>query len=174
MTHNYENNILTLTNSDGWTLVYPYNPETQIPFGSEQEALDYAYSRPMHFIPPPTFEEIKSSAISNIASSTKHSDPVTIEGITYNGGDSSASAISGAVQLSQTLGESKVKLWDVNNVIREYTFKEAQLIAAQIAKVYRDAKYEVYQTIEELRNCSSVEELETLLDTLKKPEESNA
>ena len=173
MTHSYENNTLTLTNSDGWTLSYPYNPETQIPFGSEQEALDYAYSRPMYFIPPPTFEELKSSAISNISSNSTAMSPVTIDGITYNGGDSSASAISGAVQLSQTLGETKVKLWDINNIIREYTFEEAQLIASQIAKVYRDSKYEVYQTIEELNNCSSIEELETLLDILNEPEKSN-
>lgn len=61
MTHNYENGILTLTNEDGGTLVYIYNPETQVPFSSEEEALAYAYSRPMYFTKPLSIEEIKSA-----------------------------------------------------------------------------------------------------------------
>lgn len=162
MTHNYENNVLTLIREDGATIVYPYNPETQQPFKSEQDALSYANSKPMYWVLPPTLEELKDLAIEQVKANSTAMSPVTINDITYNGGDSSASAISGAIQLAQGLGETDVKLWDVNNTIRTFTFEEAQTVAAQIAKAYRGAKFDDYQKIVTIKACTTIEELEAI------------
>lgn len=69
--------------------------------------------------------------------------PVTIDGVTYNGGDTSAAAISGAVTLAQAAGETDVTLWDVDNVNHAgISFEEAANIAAQIALAYRERMLE--------------------------------
>lgn len=163
MTHNYNNGVLTLTNEDGGVLIYPYNPETQVPFSSEEEALNYAYSRPMYFVAPPTLDELKMHKSYAIKNAFNASKPVTLNGITYNGGDSSASAISGAVTLAQALGETTVKLWDYSNVVREYSFEEAIAISAQIGKVYRDTMIERQTLLTQVANATSKEELEGIV-----------
>lgn len=52
MTHNFENGILTLTREDGSFVKFAYNPETQTPFASEEEALAYANSATLYFSMP--------------------------------------------------------------------------------------------------------------------------
>jgi len=161
MTHNYTDGKLTLTREDGATIAYPYNPETQQPFKNEQDALDYAYSRPMYWVLPPTFKELKAQKISTISISP--AEPVTINTVTYNGGDSSASAISGAITLAQALGETDVKLWDIDNNIAIYTFTEAQAIAAQIAQAYRDKQLVKYTIIAQINACTAQAELDAIV-----------
>ena len=75
MTYSYENGVITFTREDGATLSYPYNTETQKPFISESEALTFANSRPKHFTPLPTIEELKSAKVFEI-------DKATAEAIT--------------------------------------------------------------------------------------------
>lgn len=65
MTHSYEEGALTLTNNDGATLCYPYNPETQNGWSNKEEALSYAYSRPMYFTKPLSEEEIRQLSVPN-------------------------------------------------------------------------------------------------------------
>lgn len=104
-------------------------------------------------------EELKTTKINEVKDIDEKA-PVTINDITFNGGDSSASAIAGAVQLAQTLGETGVKLWDINNIIVVYTFEEAMTISAQIAKAYRDTQLAKYEKIAEINACTTIEELE--------------
>ena len=105
-------------------------------------------------------EELKTNKISTLVYNP--SEPVTINSITFNGGDSSAAAISGAVTLAQALGESEVKLWDIDNNIATYTFDEASAIAAQIAKSYRDNQFAKYEKLAEINACITIEELEAI------------
>jgi hypothetical protein len=60
---------------------------------------------------------------------------------TFNGGDDSASQISGAVSLAEALGETDVNIWDVDNVTHILSFDSAMYAAAMIAKAWRDRAY---------------------------------
>jgi len=104
--------------------------------------------------------EAKNKKIAQLPSSLL---PVTVNTVTYNGGASSASAISGAVILAQALGETDVKLWDINNSIATYTFEEAQSIAAQIAQAYRDTKIANYEKTAQIKACTTQEELDAIV-----------
>lgn len=110
-----------------------------------------------------TLEELKALKEKEIKSTFNASAPIEIDGITYNGGDSSASAISGAVTLAQALGEAEVHLWDFANVVREYTFAEAISISAQIGKAYRDKMLERQTLLTQVANATSKEEIEGIV-----------
>lgn len=109
---------------------------------------------------PSQISILKQEKISQI--NINSMEAVEVNSITFNGGDGSASAISGAVTLAQKLGESEVKLWDVNNIVRSFTFEEALNIAAQVAKSYRDKKIAKYELIEQINNATTVAELEAI------------
>lgn len=109
---------------------------------------------------PSQISILKQEKISQI--NINSMEAVEVNSITFNGGDGSASAISGAVTLAQKLGESEVKLWDVNNIVRSFTFEEALNIAAQVAKSYRDKKFAKYELIEQINNATTVAELEAI------------
>lgn len=113
--------------------------------------------------PLKTFDELKAELLNTVNTTYNSTAPVTVNGTTYNGGDSSASAIAGAVQLAQALGETDVKLWDIDNVVGTYTFDEAMNIAAQIAKAYRDKQFTKYELIAKINACESIEELEAIV-----------
>lgn len=112
--------------------------------------------------PIKTLEELKTTKINEVKAIDEKAS-VTINDITYNGGDSSASAIAGAVQLAQALGELDVKLWDINNTIATYTFDEAMAISAQIAKTYRDTQFAKYEKIVEINACATFAELDAVV-----------
>ncbi|OQY18131.1 MAG: hypothetical protein B6I36_07670 [Desulfobacteraceae bacterium 4572_35.1] len=67
--------------------------------------------------------------------------PVTVNGITYNGGDGSAAAINGAIGLANAKGLFVVTIWDINNVNAEYSLTEGMAIAAAIGEAYADVMY---------------------------------
>jgi len=118
------------------------------------------YSNGVFSKPIKQLAELKKEKISNIT--IKPTEPVTINTVTYNGGNSSASAINGAVTLAQALAETDVKLWDIDNNVATYTFEEAQNITAQIAKEYRDKQLAKYTLIEKIKACTTVKELEAI------------
>ena len=93
----------------------------------------------------------KQKQIAEIKANCTAYDPVALSvnevNITFNGGDSSASAISGAVELAQSLGETTVGIWDVNNKIHTLTLVEAFEVAKQIALKYRTDMYNRQQQI---------------------------
>jgi len=68
--------------------------------------------------------------------------PIEINGITFNGGDSSAAAINGSIQLDELAGKTETMIWDVDNVNHTFTIEEAKNIAATIGKAYRDIMYQ--------------------------------
>ncbi|NQY22838.1 MAG: hypothetical protein HRT41_02310 [Campylobacteraceae bacterium] len=59
----------------------------------------------------------------------------------YKGGESSASAIAGAINLAQALSESNCKIIDSNDEPHELTFESAAILSASIAKEWRDTFY---------------------------------
>jgi hypothetical protein len=60
---------------------------------------------------------------------------------TFNGGNDSASYISGGVTLAQALGETDVGIWDIDNEIHTLSFDSAMIAAVTIAKEWRDKAY---------------------------------
>lgn len=79
----------------------------------------------------------KENKIQSIKDTTCLKDPVEINGVTYNGGEASASAIVGAVNLVNLNLETTVQLWDINNNIAVYSITDAMNIARIIALAYR-------------------------------------
>ena len=135
-------------------MVFPYRyVDTDLSHDSILNANNY-------IIDGDSFVAYKNYIINNILNTSN--DPVTIGEVTYNGGADSASAINGAVTLAQTLGETDVKIWDVDNVVATYTFDEALAISAQIAKAYRDAKLAKYDLVAQINACTTQEELDLL------------
>jgi len=82
-------------------------------------------------------ETLKSKKVQDILDNTNLKIPVTIGLYTYNGGDSSAAAIFGAINLAQSLLETTVGIWDINDVTRQYSFNDAMEIAKTIGQDYR-------------------------------------
>lgn len=76
---------------------------------------------------------------------------------TFNGGQDSASYISGAVTLAQSLGESTVFITDVDNIKRELSFDSANTVAVLVAKQYRDAFFTKQDALVALANLTTVE-----------------
>ena len=105
-------------------------------------------------------EELIAKKIQEVKSSCTSTNPVEVLGVMYNGGDSSAGAISGAVQLAEALSETVVNLWDIDNVVREYSLAEALSISAQIGKAYRDEMLVRQAKIAEINACTTVAELD--------------
>lgn len=69
-------------------------------------------------------------------------EPVSVNGILWNGGDISAGAINGAIALARAAGETDVTLWDYNDVNHaNMSFADASTLAAQIALTYRAVLY---------------------------------
>lgn len=88
-------------------------------------------------------EEERQRKIKEIKDQYKTHPPVEVNGVYWNGGPSSASAINGAIQLAQLAGETSVTLWDVNDQNHEnISFEEATQIAKAIALAYRGRMFE--------------------------------
>lgn len=92
---------------------------------------------------PKSREQLIPKEINDIKLACTANDPVTMTintvEYTFNGGDSSAGAINGAITLAQSLSETTVDIWDINNKLHTFTLAEAFTIAQHIAKTYRDA-----------------------------------
>jgi hypothetical protein len=88
-------------------------------------------------------EERKQEKREAIKAQYKTHPPVEVNGILWNGGDGSAAAINGAIQLAQANGEMDVTLWDAYNINHEaISFEQASNIAATIAIAYRERMFE--------------------------------
>lgn len=92
----------------------------------KQIELDYLQS-----VKPNKLEEIKNKYLEE---STKDFE---FEGNIYKGGDSSASAIAGAVSLASALQEDTVTIIDVKDTAHKLTFDKAMMLSALIAKQWR-------------------------------------
>lgn len=74
----------------------------------------------------------------------------TTKSITFDTKSDSAIAIETSIKLSQDLNEASTKIWDVNNVVYEFTISEATRIKNIIAVSYRDRILERQRLISEV------------------------
>ena len=90
-------------------------------------------------------------------------EPVTVNTVTYNGGDSSASAIKGAIDLAQLNGEFDVTLWDIDNVLhKNISFMDALTIVQTIATQYRNRMFERCMKLAEANAATTQAELDAI------------
>ena len=108
--------------------------EGNIPFTAQEEldqdAIDLAYSSTQ-------IDRDKQYKIQSIKQNTNLSAPVTIGLVTYNGGESSASAIMGGITLANLNLETNISIWDINDKPAIYSISEAMNIVNTIALAYR-------------------------------------
>lgn len=93
---------------------------------------------------------------------TESIKPISYKEVLYKGGDTSASAIAGAVQLAQSLGESNVKIIASDDSTNEMSFDEALELSGLIAKAWRTAFFRYKELKVQISNAATVEELESI------------
>lgn len=111
---------------------------------------------------------LKARRVAEIKSTTNASANVEVNGITYNGGDSSAAAIAGAVTLSKALGTTEVGIWDINDETTIMDILEAESLAIAIGKKYAEIMYLRQQRITAVNavNESTIADTETAIDSI--------
>lgn len=87
---------------------------------------------------------------------------VSYKNVVYKGGESSASAIAGAITLAQSLGETEVKIIALDDSENFMSFDEALELSGMIAKSWRDAFFRYKELKRAVLAASSVEELELI------------
>jgi len=124
-------------------------------------------------LPIKSIEEYQVSKINEIKQNCTANDPVTIlvtlstaeeKSITFNGGDSSASAISGGVTLVQQLTPeaTTMRIWDIDNELHLVTLTEALRISKLIGKKYLDDMYKRNDLITQVNEATTIEEIESI------------
>ncbi|MDY0212547.1 MAG: DUF4376 domain-containing protein [Desulfuromonadaceae bacterium] len=109
-------------------------------------------------------ERVKAIATIKAKCTERLRDTVTVDGITWTGGEQSAAAINGAIELAQAAGEATVTLWDVNNINHlGLSLAQARQIAAQIALVYRGKMYQRNDKIAQVNAAQSAEDIASIL-----------
>uniref|UniRef100_UPI0040472EAF hypothetical protein n=1 Tax=Aliarcobacter sp. TaxID=2321116 RepID=UPI0040472EAF len=93
---------------------------------------------------------------------TESTKTITYKNVVYKGGESSASAIAGAVTLAQSLGETEVKIIALDDSENFMSFSEALELSGMIAKSWRDAFFRYKKLKRAVLAASSVEELELI------------
>ena len=93
---------------------------------------------------------------------TESTKNITYKNVLYKGGESSASAIAGAVRLAQSLGETEVKIIALDDSENFMSFSEALELSGMIAKSWRDAFFRYKKLKRAMLSASSVEELELI------------
>lgn len=81
--------------------------------------------------------KMKVDKIITIKNTTDLKIPVVIDGITFNGGAGSASAINGGIELASQRLEDMVSIWDINDEVSEFSMVDAVKIVLAIAVDYR-------------------------------------
>jgi hypothetical protein len=110
------------------------------------------------------FKKMKDNKIEMLATTyrTESTKPVPYKDILYKGGDASASAIAGAVELAQSLQETEVKIIDVDDKPNIMTFSEALELSGLIAKAWRTAFFRYKELKVQISNAATVEELDLI------------
>ncbi len=93
--------------------------------------------------PPKTKEDL----ISDVKNSFNKNEPLTlsvdlfdgtIKDITFDCNANSGVLLNSTIDLATRLAEDRVKIWDANDIVYEFTFDEAEMIRDTIAKTYLD------------------------------------
>lgn len=115
---------------------------------------------------------LKESQIEQIKKDCTSTNPVTMlvdllngsqKNITFNGGDASAGAIEGSVKLADTLSETSVSIWDIDNVLQEMELLEALEVSANIGKIWRDKMYHRQNLIQLVKDAQTEEEIKSIV-----------
>jgi hypothetical protein len=90
--------------------------------------------------------------------------PVTdANGVQWNGGESSALSIDGAIRLAQNSGATSVDLWDYANTKHTLTIAEAQAVAAAVGGAFQTA-YAKWQTLRaQVVNATTVSAVQAIV-----------
>lgn len=106
-------------------------------------------------------KDIKKIEIYNIylQESTKG---ISYNNVIYKGGDSSASAIYGAVTLAQSLEETETKIIALDDSANILTFDETILLSGLISKSWRTAFFRYKELKLQISNAATVEELDLI------------
>jgi len=106
-------------------------------------------------------KDIKKIEIYNIylQESTKG---ISYNNVIYKGGDSSASAIYGAVTLAQSLEETETKIIALDDSANILTFDETILLSGLISKAWRTAFFRYKELKLQISNAATVEELDLI------------
>lgn len=109
-----------------------------------------------------TIDDIKQSKLSTIQTTyqTESTKPVPYKDVLYKGGDASAGAISGAVTLAQSLGETNVKIIANDDSANEMSFDEALELSGLIAKAWRTVFFRYKELKVQISNATTVQELD--------------
>lgn len=89
--------------------------------------------------------------------------PVEYETHFYKGGELSASAISGAILLSQSLGESDTEIVDNSDKKHTLSFTQAQELTQKIAKAWRTSFFKYKDLKVKVSEAATVEELNLIV-----------
>ncbi len=125
-----------------------------IPISKEeikQIELDYSQS-----VKPNKLEEIKNKYLEE---STKDFE---FEGNTYKGGDSSASAIAGAVSLASALQEDTVTIIDAKDIAHKLTFDKAMMLSALTAEQWRDSFFRYKELKVLIKKATTVDQVKDM------------
>lgn len=106
-------------------------------------------------------KEIRKTHIRNKLAEAEKVPVVTPFG-TFTGGEGSASAIGGTIQLSQFLGETSVVLTDAYNEEGTYTFEQAYQIGAAVGVVARTNFFNKQSKMREIEAATTVEAVNSI------------
>ena len=109
-------------------------------------------------------ELLKTQKLSNMKTTYQIESTANVlyKNVLYKGGDSSASAIAGAVNLAQSLQESNVKIIASDDSANEMSFSEALELSGLIARSWRTAFFRYKELKLEITNSKTVEELNSI------------
>jgi hypothetical protein len=129
-----------------------------------EDWFEYDMKTPPKEVVDVLLKDSKNKTLTDIETTyyTESTKPVPYKDVLYKGGDSSASAIAGAVNLAQSLGETNVKIIDINDDENFMSFSEALELSGMIAKSWRDAFFRYKELKRAVLAASSVEELELI------------
>lgn len=85
---------------------------------------------------------------------------MTYKNVVYKGGESSASAIAGAVTLAQSLQETEVKIIGSDDNPNVMSFSEALELSGLIAKAWRTVFFRYKELKVQISNATTVQELD--------------
>jgi hypothetical protein len=83
--------------------------------------------------------------------------------IVYKGGESSASAIAGAVTLAQALGEDKAVIIDASDSENILSFEQTLELSSLIGKQWRDTFFKYKSFKKQVNTCTTVAEVEAIV-----------
>lgn len=113
-------------------------------------------------------EICKAQKIKEIAMSTNFTPPKTIDGITYNGGEESATSIQKAIDFAKLKNDPIVKIWDINDKTRPFNILEAEHIVLEIGNEAYSIIYEFQNKKELIKSIKIGTEYPTVEDAVNK------